>query len=119
MVFVFHATLLAVPLFLNAYNILWDEAFGISLWSIPDIWADVMTLFLLGSAFFLAVRRIVCSKIHILTGAWDYVLLGLSVLPFLTGFLAYHHLAFIPLSPILFPCPLLSVLCPYPVTCAF
>ena len=91
MVFVFHATLLAVPLFLNAHNILWDEAFGISLWSIPDIGADVMTLLLLGSAIFLVIRRIVRSEVRILTGAWDYVLLGLTVLPFLTGFLAYHQ----------------------------
>ncbi len=91
MVFVFHATLLAVPLFLNAHNILWDEAFGISLWSMPDLGADVMTLLLLGSAIFLVIRRMVRSEVRILTGAWDYVLLGLTVLPFLTGFLAYHQ----------------------------
>ena len=91
MVFIFHLTLLAVPLFLNAHNILWDEAFGVSLWSIPDIWADVMTLLLIGSAFFLAIRRIVRSEVKILTDAWDYVLLGITVLPFLTGFLAYHQ----------------------------
>ena len=39
-VFLFHICLLAVPLFLNAHNILWDEAFGASLWSLPDAWAD-------------------------------------------------------------------------------
>jgi nitrate reductase gamma subunit len=91
MVFVFHATLLAVPLFFNAHNILWDEAFGVSLWSMPDIGADVMTLLLLGSALFLVIRRMVRSEVRILTGAWDYVLLGLTILPFLTGFLAYHQ----------------------------
>ena len=90
-VFVFHLTLLAVPLFLNAHNILWDEAFGISLWSMPDVWADVMTLLLIGSALFLGLRRMVRSEVKILTDAWDFVLLGLTVLPFLTGFLAYHQ----------------------------
>ena len=91
MVFVFHATLLAVPLFLNAHNVLWDEAFGVSLWSIPDSWADILTLLLLGSALFLVIRRIVRREVRILTDPWDYVLLGLTVLPFLTGFLAYHQ----------------------------
>ena len=92
MVFLFHATLLAVPLLLNAHNVLWDEAFGVSLWSIPDSWADILTLLFLGSALFLVIRRIVRREVRILTDPWDYVLLGLTVLPFLTGFLAYHQL---------------------------
>ena len=91
MVFTFHITLLAVPLFLCAHNILWDEAFGISLWSMPNLWADVMIVILLVSIIFLIVRRIVRSEVRILTGAWDYILLGLTALPFLTGFLAYHQ----------------------------
>ena len=91
MVFIFHITLLAVPLFLCAHNILWDEDFGISLWSIPNQWADVMSVILLVSIIFLVIRRIVRSEVRILTGAWDYILLGLTALPFLTGFLAYHQ----------------------------
>jgi nitrate reductase gamma subunit len=92
MVFTFHVTLLAVPLFLYAHNILWDEAFGISLWAMPDLWADVMSVILLVSIIFLVIRRIVRSEVRILTGAWDYILLGLTALPFLTGFLAYHQI---------------------------
>ena len=92
MVFAFHITLLAVPLFLNAHNILWDEAFGISLWSMPNQWADVMTVIALVAIIFLVIRRIVRSEVRILTGAWDYILIGLTALPFLTGFLAYHQL---------------------------
>ena len=61
-VFVFHLTLLAVPLFLDAHNILWDEAFGISLWSLPDSWVDVMSILLLGCILFLVIRRIVRSE---------------------------------------------------------
>jgi nitrate reductase gamma subunit len=92
MVFAFHITLLAVPLFLNAHNILWDEAFGISLWSMPNQWADVMTVIALVAIIFLAIRRMVRREVRILTGAWDYILIGLTALPFLTGFLAYHQL---------------------------
>jgi nitrate reductase gamma subunit len=90
-VFTFHITLLAVPLFLNAHNILWDEAFGMSLWSLPDQWADLMSVILLLSIIFLIIRRIARSEVRILTGAWDYILLVLTALPFLTGFLAYHQ----------------------------
>ncbi|MBT8367941.1 MAG: nitrate reductase [Deltaproteobacteria bacterium] len=91
-VFVFHISLLAVPLFLSAHNILWDESWGISLWSLPDTLTDVMTVILLASIVYLVIRRIVRSEVRILTEAWDYVLLGFTALPFLTGFLAYHQL---------------------------
>ena len=91
-VFLFHVCLLAVPLFLNAHNILWDEAFGVSLWSLPDAWADGLTLAFLATAVFMIVRRIVRPEVRILTSAWDYTLIGLTVLPFLTGFMAYHQL---------------------------
>ena len=91
MVFVFHITLLAVPLFLNAHNILWDESWGVSLWSLPDALSDALTVILLASIAFLVIRRIVRAEVRILTEAWDYVLLALTALPFLTGFLAYHQ----------------------------
>ena len=99
MVFVFHVTLLAVPLFFYAHNILWDEAFGISLWSMPNLWADVLSIILIASIMYLVIRRIVRSEVRILTGAWDYILLGITALPFLTGFLAYHQLG--PYEPIM------------------
>jgi nitrate reductase gamma subunit len=91
MVFVFHLTLLAVPLFLNAHNILWDEAFGISLWSIPEVLADLMTIALVVSVIFLFARRIIRAEVRILTETWDYILLILTAAPFITGFLAYHQ----------------------------
>jgi nitrate reductase gamma subunit len=91
-VFVFHLALLAVPLFLNAHNVLWDEAFGLSLWSMPDVIADALTVIMLASVAFLFIRRIVRHEVRILTSAWDYILLFLTVAPFLSGFLAYHQL---------------------------
>jgi hypothetical protein len=89
--YIFHVCLLSVPLFLSAHNMLWDEAFGVSLWSMPDKWADVLTLVLMGAALFLLVRRLVRPEVRILTSAWDYTLIVLTALPFLTGFIAYHQ----------------------------
>lgn len=90
-VFSFHLTLLAVPLFLNAHNIMWDEAFGLSLWSIPDAAADVMTIILIASAGFLIIRRIRRAEVRILTSPWDYTLLILTTAPFISGLFAYHQ----------------------------
>ena len=89
--YIFHICLLGVPLFLSAHNILWDEAFGISLWSMPDKWADSLTVVLIGAVLFLFIRRLARPEVRILTGFWDYFLLILTLLPFLTGFLAYHQ----------------------------
>jgi nitrate reductase gamma subunit len=91
MAFAFHITLLAVPLFFEVHNMLWDETWGISLWSLPDTLADVMTVVLLISIGFLLIRRIVRREVRILTETWDYVLLVLIAMPFLTGFLAHHE----------------------------
>ena len=91
MVFCFHLTLLTVPLFLDAHNTMWDEAFGLSLWSIPDVLADAMTIILIATAAFLIIRRIWRAEVRILTSAWDYVLMVLTTAPFITGFFAYHQ----------------------------
>jgi len=89
--FVFHVCLIGVPLFLLAHNMLWDEAFGISLWSMPDSLADIFIVILIGCAIFLLVRRLVRPEVRILTTLWDYTLLVLTTLPFVTGFLAHHQ----------------------------
>lgn len=89
--FIFHVCLIGVPLFLLAHNMLWDEAFGISLWSMPDYLADVLTVIFIGCAIFLFVRRLVRPEVRILTTLWDYTLIMLTTLPFITGFLASHQ----------------------------
>ncbi len=91
MVFIFHVSLLVTPLFLNAHNLLWDETWNIKLWSIPNGWADVLTIACLTSGIFLLVRRWVRPEVRILTQFSDYALLILTMLPFLTGFLAYRQ----------------------------
>ncbi len=89
--FIFHLSLLAVPLFLSAHIVLWEEAFGVRLWSIPDELADALTVIFIAAALFLIVRRRIRPEVRILTSAWDYALLGITMLPFITGFLAYHQ----------------------------
>jgi len=88
--YLFHICILAVPLFLAAHNLMWDEAFGISLWSMPDKVADWLTLVVIACGVFLIARRIYRPEVRILTTAWDYFLILLTMAPFVTGYLAYH-----------------------------
>jgi len=89
--FIFHLTLLGVPLFLQGHNMLLEEAFGFSLWSLPEAWAEGLSWLFLASGIFLAVRRLVRPEVRILTAVWDYVLLLLTMLPFITGLMAYRQ----------------------------
>lgn len=89
--FMFHISLITVPLFLNAHNILWDEKFGISLWSIPDSISDILTIACILSGIFLLLRRAVKREVRILTEKRDYALIIITLLPFITGFLAYRQ----------------------------
>lgn len=89
--FIFHLSLLAVPIFVSAHIVLWEEAFGVRLWSIPDGLSDGLTVIFIAAALFLIARRRIRPEVRILTSAWDYALLGITMLPFITGFLAHHQ----------------------------
>jgi len=90
--FVFHLCLLAVPLFLLAHNMLWDETFGVSLPALPDFLADLLTMLFMVSAMILLARRIIRADVRLLSTAWDYYFLVLTSTPFITGFFAYHQI---------------------------
>ena len=54
---VFHVFLILVPLLLLGHNILLDQSWGLSLWSLPESVTDILTLvFLICVAFFLGRR---------------------------------------------------------------
>jgi nitrate reductase gamma subunit len=89
--FAFHICLIVTPLFLLSHVILWDEAFDISWWTLPDAIADVMTVIvILGSVYFM-VRRLSLPEVKFVTSASDFVILAIVAAPFVTGFLAYHQ----------------------------
>ncbi len=91
MFFIFHFGLLFTPLFLQAHNIILKERWGFSLWTISDPTADLLTMITLVAALFLVLRRIALPEVRILTSAYDYILLAITVAPFITGMMAYHH----------------------------
>ena len=89
--FAFHTCLIITPVFLLSHAILWDESWSISLWTLPDGVADIMTLVVVGSCIFFLVRRLVLPEVQYVTSASDYLILAIVAAPFITGFIAYHQ----------------------------
>ena len=89
--FPFHIGLVFLPIFLLAHNVLIYESWGISWWTLPEGLADIMTIVVIVSCVFFFFRRIFSPKVKFVTFTFDYLILAISFLPFLTGFLAYHQ----------------------------
>jgi nitrate reductase gamma subunit len=88
--FVFHICLVITPIFLLAHIVLWDEAWNLSWWSLPDGTADIMTVLVIAGGIFFCLRRMTQPEVRFVTDASDYLLLIITAAPFVTGFLSYH-----------------------------
>jgi nitrate reductase gamma subunit len=89
--YLFHICLLAVPLFYSAHVTLWEESrFKWKWWTMPDSWADWLTLILLAIALFFIIRRLILPAVRIITTPSDYLLIVVCALPFLTGYVNTH-----------------------------
>jgi nitrate reductase gamma subunit len=72
---------------------LWEEAFNISWWAMPDMLADFMTIIVIGACAFFLARRLSSPEVKFVTSKSDYIILAIVVAPFITGFWAYHQWA--------------------------
>jgi nitrate reductase gamma subunit len=97
--FIFHLCLITLPLFLLAHIVLWYESWEIMWWSLPDVWADIMAIFVILSCVYFFTRRFSIPEVKNVTRRSDYLFLIIVMLPFLTGFLAFHQWG--PYRPIL------------------
>lgn len=89
--YIFHICLLAVPIFYATHIELWEESrFEWYWWSMPEVWADWMTLIVIAVSIFFILRRIISADVRIITTTADYVALVVAALPFVTGYLAVH-----------------------------
>jgi nitrate reductase gamma subunit len=89
--FIFHISLFTSTLFLKAHNMILQERWGISIITIPEVISDYLTIAVLVTATIFIIRRIALPQVKILTKMSDYLILIISVAPFLTGFLAFHQ----------------------------
>jgi nitrate reductase gamma subunit len=90
--FAFHICVIITPLFLLPHNVLIYRSWGISWWTLPKGVADVMTLIVIITSFVFLLRRVTSPVVKYVTTPSDYLLLAIAVAPFITGFMAYHHI---------------------------
>ncbi len=88
---VFHVFLISVPIFLLGHNILLDQSWGLSLWSLPESITDILTVVVLICVAFFLARRLFLARVRAITTTYDYVILLIAAAPFLTGYFAYHQ----------------------------
>jgi len=90
--FGFHIGAVFVPIFLLAHNVFLKNKIGISWITLNSGIADILTWTVIVSAFLLVLRRISLPEVRILTTAYDYFILLLSVAPFITGLIARYEI---------------------------
>lgn len=91
LVYIFHICLIVVPIFLAGHVTLWEESrFEWSWATLPDAWADWMTLILIAISIFFFLRRLLSANIRLLSTLSDYLLIVVTVLPFVTGYFLAH-----------------------------
>jgi len=87
----FHVCVILVPLFLLAHGVLWYESWQVMWWSLPDLLADLMAVWVILACIYFLVRRWFVPEVKKVTRAGDVLVPAVILLTFLSGFLAYHQ----------------------------
>ena len=87
----FHLCVIILPLFLLAHIVLWYESWQILWWSLPDLLADLMAIWVIMACIYFLGRRWMVPEVKKVTRPGDILLPAIILLTFLTGFLAYHQ----------------------------
>lgn len=88
--FTFHVGVIIVPLWLADHIVLWEGLFGVSLPRLIPFWADLLTLVTIAAGICLYGYRLLTRRTRAMSRYSDYLILGMVLLPFVTGFLASH-----------------------------
>ncbi|MGE4297710.1 MAG: sulfate respiration complex protein HmcE [Desulfovibrionaceae bacterium] len=91
MFFGLHVGIVCIPLFLTAHVVFMEQRLGISLPTLGGTAADALTVAAMVSAAFIVLRRIALPEVRIITTAYDYLLIAITIAPFVTGFIAAHQ----------------------------
>jgi nitrate reductase gamma subunit len=90
--YLFHVLLFILPVFLLSHITLINESFNVTWPAIQDTTADILTVALIFALIFFSLRRLWVADVRFLTSLKDHLLILAVLLPFVTGFLAYHQL---------------------------
>jgi nitrate reductase gamma subunit len=89
---VFHVLLIVLPLVAVGHNMLLDTYFGVNLPTWSETTVDALTKLFIFLVIFFLVRRMVVPKVRAVTGFRDLFALAVTAAPFVTGYMAYHHI---------------------------
>jgi len=89
--YIFHLCLIVVPIWFSGHIFLWEESrFGWSWRALPDAWVDWMTLVVLGLSAYFLIRHMILRDVRLNSSPWDYLLIVVTVLSFMTGYFSTH-----------------------------
>jgi len=89
--YVFHFCLFVVPIWLGGHVALWAESRFEWEWSsLPDLWADWMTVAVMVIAVFFMIRRAAWPGVRPGTSLSDHLIILIAALPFFTGYSLTH-----------------------------
>ena len=114
--YVFHLGLLATIFFFAPHIEFIRDLFGIGWPSLPSALVDASAVAAIAALLVLLAHRLTNPVKRMLSGYGDYLAWALTLLPLLTGYLAYHHLLFeytLMFALHLFSVELLLVLLPF------
>ncbi|MCG6950395.1 MAG: nitrate reductase [Acidobacteria bacterium] len=107
--FGFHICLLLTPLLVAGHVLLFEQSWGFRWWTLPEEWADGMTLVVIAACVFFILRRLLLPEVRNVTYPSDFFLAGLVLMPFATGYIA--HQQWLPYRPMLIVHGLSGALC--------
>lgn len=89
--YAFHVCLLVTPLFAAGHVLLFKQSWGFGWWTLPDAVGDGMTLVVVFACLFFMIRRLLQPEVRNVSDASDFLLAGVVLVPFATGFLAHRQ----------------------------
>ncbi len=89
---VFHTVLLAIPLLTPGHNILMDEYLGFNFPALSESAVDRFTVIFIGLGLYFLMRRVFSPTVRSVTTWRDYLVIAVTLLPFITGWLAFHQI---------------------------
>lgn len=89
--YVYHTCLFLVPLCLWGHVVLLEQSrFELSWITLPDVWADFLTIIVISLSFYFFFRRMVVAELRREARLADFALPWIVIFPFLSGYLLAH-----------------------------
>lgn len=92
--YVFHIGLFVVIFLLAPHILVFDNILGLSWPALPTMIVDAVTVVTIIALVAVLVNRLNHPVKRYLSGYMDYIVWGLTILPLITGYMAFHRIGF-------------------------